>query len=122
MFFMTVGKNLATEAELVRDARQLAVHLSRVLAASALPAEQKAAWAVLIPEMRLDQLSRLASILDTFLEQAVKVDLADTIKTMQTIVDKYAAKQAQIDNAFMTDLTGMVQQLRRVETAGASAN
>ena len=118
--FMTSQKNVPTnEQALAEEARQLAVSLADALAASAMPDDQKAAWAALIPEMRLDQLSRFATVLDVYLSRAVKDEVADVIQKMRTILEKYAAIQSQTDNAFMTDVAGMVQQLRAAEKSSA---
>ncbi|MEK9155574.1 MAG: hypothetical protein AAB839_02900 [Patescibacteria group bacterium] len=117
---MTSQKNVPTnEQALAEEARQLAVSLADALAASAMPDDQKAAWAALIPEMRLDQLSRFATVLDVYLSRAVKDEVADVIQKMRTILEKYAAIQSQTDNAFMTDVAGMVQQLRAAEKSSA---
>jgi hypothetical protein len=104
------------EQTLAEEARELARRLSSALAASAMPDEQKAAWAALIPEMRLDQLSRFSVILDSFLSQAAKNDVANEAKKLKLTLEKYAAIQAQTDSTFMSDVANMVQELRAAET------
>lgn len=106
-----------SESALLEEARQLAAHLAEALAASSLPEDEKEAWAVLIPELRLDQLSRLAVVLDASVEKAVKADIADVVEKLRHILEKYAAIQAQLDSEFMTGIGSIVQDLRKAEAA-----
>lgn len=77
--------------------------------------EQKATWAALIPEMRLDQLSRFAAVLDGTVAQTAKAELADTVRKLRVVLEKYAAIQAQTDNDFMKGIAGLVEDLRNAE-------
>jgi hypothetical protein len=97
------------------DARVLAVSLARLLAASSLSDREKAAWATLLPEMRLDQLSRFATALDSAVMQSAKTELADVMTSIQAVMEKHAAQQAQADHDFMQRITGMVEDLRRAQ-------
>lgn len=107
----------ATVAALQQEARGLAVSLAQMLAASSMSEEQKSSWAALIPEMRLDQLSRFAAVLDASVEKAAKAELADTVQKFRTVLEKYAAMQSQTDNDFMKGIAGLVEGLRKAERA-----
>lgn len=109
------AQTAGTVAALQQEARELAVSLARMLAASALPEEQKAEWAALIPEMRLDQLSRFAAVLDASVERAAQAELAGTAQQLRTVLEKYAAIQAQTDTDFMNGVAGLVENLRKAE-------
>lgn len=102
-------------AALQQEARSLAISLAKLLAASAMPEEQKAAWAALIPEMRLDQLSRFAAVLDASVEKAAKAEVAETVQKFRAVLEKYAAIQSQTDNDFMKGIAGLVDDLRKAE-------
>jgi folylpolyglutamate synthase/dihydropteroate synthase len=104
-----------TVASLQQEARALAICLAQMLAASSMPEEQKAAWAALIPEMRLDQLSRFAVVLDGAVAQAARAELADTVQKFRVVLEKYAAIQSQTDNDFMKGIAGLVDDLRKAE-------
>jgi hypothetical protein len=104
-----------TVAALQQEARVLAISLAQLLAASSLPEDQKAAWAALIPEMRLDQLWRFAAVLDASVEQAAKAEVAHVTQQFRTVLEKYAAMQSQADNDFMKGIAGLVEDLRKAE-------
>ncbi len=106
-----------TVAALQQEARSIAVSLARMLTASSMTDEQKAAWAALIPEMRLDQLSRFAAVLDASVEKAAKAECADAAQKLRVVLEKYAAIQSQTDNDFMKGIAGLVEQLRMAERA-----
>lgn len=102
---------------LVEEARLLAISLAESLAASNMPEQEKAAWAALLPEMRLDQLSRFAVALDASVAQAAKAEVADVVSKMRAVLEKYAAMQSEADNTFMTGIAKMVEDLRKAERA-----
>jgi hypothetical protein len=102
---------------LLEEARELAISLAESLAASSMPEQEKAAWAALLPEMRLDQLSRFAAALDVSVAQAAKAEVADVVRKMRTVLEKYAAQQSEADNEFMTGIAKMVEDLRKAERA-----
>lgn len=104
-----------SESALLKEARVLAVQLAEALAASNMPQEEKEAWAALLPELRLDQLSRLAEILDVSVEKAARADVAGVVEKLRAVMEKHAAIQSQLDSAFMTDISGIVQELRKAE-------
>ena len=106
-----------SESALLDEARLLAIRLAEALAASNMPEDEKEAWAVLLPELRLDQLSRLAAVLDASVEKAVKADVADVVEKLRPILEKHAAIQAQLDSSFMTGIGNVVQDLRKAENA-----
>lgn len=97
-------------------AAHCAVLLGKALEASSFSVQEKAAWNVLIPEMRLDQLVRFAIILDGALKQSAEKSLAPLFRSIQSTLDKHAAIQAELDHTFMTDISHMVQEFRRAET------
>ena len=94
-----------TTSALQQEARDLAIVLARVLAASSFSEQEKAAWATLLPEMRLDQLSRFAAMLDTSVNNAANAEVADVLAQTRTVLEKYAAMQAETDNDFMTNVS-----------------
>lgn len=102
-------------ASLEEEARALAIRLAQALAASSLPNEQKEAWATLIPEMRLDQLTRFAEAIELSLNKAAKEELSETLQQIQAVTEKYAAIQAQTDHDFMVGISGLVDDLRKAE-------
>lgn len=106
-----------SESALINEARALAVQLAEALAASSLPQQEKEAWAALLPELRLDQLSRLAAVLDASVEKAARADVADVVEKLRLTLEKYAAIQSQLDSSFMGDISGIVQELRKAEAA-----
>lgn len=106
---------IVSESMLIAEAKQIAIRLAEALAASSLTEKEKESWAVLIPELRLDQLSRLAVVLDASVEKAVRADLADVIEKIRVILEKHAAVQVQLDSEFMTGIGSIVQDLRRAE-------
>ena len=110
---------LSDNRALVEEARLLAISLAESLAASSMPEQEKAAWAALLPEMRLDQLSRFAVALDSSVAQAAKAEVADVVKKMRTVLEKYAAMQSEADNTFMTGIAKMVEDLRKAERAAS---
>ncbi len=114
---MSSSQPVTTVAALEQEARTLAVSLAEHLMASAMPAEQKAAWAVMIPEMRLDQLSRFAAILDASVEKAAQAEVAGAVQQYRDILEKYAAVQAQTDSDFMQGVAELVEDLRQAERA-----
>ncbi len=102
-----------SESSLTGEARQLVILLSGALKVSNLSDIEKSAWAALLPEMRLDQLAKFADILDISIAKKAKTELSETQKSIQTIQETQAAKQAEIDNGFMQSITKMNEQLRR---------
>ena len=106
---------ISTVAALEEEARVLAISLAERLMASAMSAEQKAAWAAIIPEMRLDQLSRFAAALDASVEKAAQGEIADAAEQYKVILEKYAAVQAQTDSDFMQGVAELVEDLRKAE-------
>ncbi len=111
------AQHVATVAALRQEAREIAVSLARMLAASSMSEEQKASWAALIPEMRLDQLSRFAAVLDASVEKAAKAEAGDAVQKLRTVLEKYAAIQSQADHDFMKGIAGLVEDLRKAERA-----
>jgi len=111
------AKSQFSETALLQEARSLALQLADALAASGLPEQEKAAWATLLPELRLDQLSRLAALLDASVEAAARTDVADVVAKLRVIMEKHAAIQAETDSAFMTGISAIVQDLRNAEAA-----
>lgn len=106
-----------SESALLKEAQTLAVQLAEALAASGMPQEEKEAWAALLPELRLDQLSRLAAVLDVSVENAARADVAGVVEKLRVVMEKHAAIQSQLDSSFMTDIGGIVQELRKAEAA-----
>ncbi len=102
-----------SEPSLTGEARQLAILLSEALKVSNLPDADKSAWTALLPEMRTDQLAKFANILDISIVKKAKIELSEIQKTIQTIQETQAAKQAEIDSDFMQSITKMNEQLRR---------
>ncbi len=113
----STAKPQFSESALLKEARALAVQLAEALAASNLSQQEKEAWAALLPELRLDQLSRLAAILDASVEKAARADVADVVNKLRVVMEKHAAIQSQLDSSFMTDISGIVQELRKAEAA-----
>ena len=111
----SLSQSGASVAMLQDEARALAVSLAKALNASSLSEEEKVAWAALIPEMRLDQLSRFAVILDASVEKAAKAEVAELSAKYRTVLEKYAAIQSQTDSDFMKGVGGMVEDLRKAE-------
>lgn len=109
--------SLSDNRALIEEARVLAISLAESLAASSMPEQEKAAWAALLPEMRLDQLSRFAAALDASVAQAAKAEVADVVAKMRSVLEKYAAMQSEADNNFMTGIAKMVEDLRKAERA-----
>ncbi len=107
------------EKALIQEARVLAVQFSRVLDASSIPEQEKAAWAALIPEMRLDQLSRFSTVLDAYLTKAVRDELRGVEEQLRAVMEKYAAKQAQTENTLMSGISRIVQEIRTEDSARA---
>ena len=95
----------------------LATQLAEALVASNMPQQEKEAWAALLPELRLDQLSRLAEVLDASVEKAARADVAGVVEKFRAVMEKHAAIQSQLDSSFMTDVSGIVQELRKAEAA-----
>ncbi len=106
-----------SESALLAEAKALAIQLAQALAASNMPEDEKEAWAVLLPELRLDQLSRLAVVLDASVEKAVKADVADIVEKLRPILEKFAASQAQLDSEFMSNISSIVQDVRKAEAS-----
>lgn len=100
---------------LQEEARMLAVSLAKALAASSLSEREKAAWARVLPEMRLDQLSRFAVVLDASVAQSARAQLSATISQVNAAEEKHAAIAAQTDHDFMQSIAGMVDHLRTAE-------
>ena len=109
------ASTLSNDRALLKEARDLAISLAESLAASSMPEQEKAAWAALLPEMRLDQLSRFAAVLDASVAQSAKAEVADVVQKMRTVLEKYAAMQAEADNDFMTGIAKTVEDLRKAE-------
>lgn len=113
----STAKPQFSESALIKEARVLAVQLAEALVASNLPQQEKEAWAALLPELRLDQLSRLAAVLDASVEKAARADVADVVEKLRGVLEKHAAIQSQLDSSFMGDISGIVQELRKAEAA-----
>ena len=105
------------DGALQHEARALAVALAQALASSSFSEKEKAAWALVLPEMRLDQLSRFAVILDMSLTRAAKAELAGPLAAARAVAEKYAARQSQTNHDFMQNIVGMVENLRAAERA-----
>ena len=65
--------------------------------------------------MRVDQLTRFATVLDASVAKAAKASLAETVQKLRAVREQYAAMQSQIDHDFMNDITGLVEHLRKAE-------
>lgn len=105
----------SVQQTLEQEAKTLAISLANALSASSLPDKEKAALAALLPEMRLDQLAQFAEVLENSVEQAVKAEIADLVASMRSVLEKYAAIQAENDNDFMTGIAGIVEDLRKTD-------
>ncbi len=104
-----------SQSALSDEARILAVRLAEALGASSMPVQEKEAWAALIPEMRLDQLARFAEVLDASVTNAMRTEVADVVDSLRTILEKHAAKQAELDSTYMSGVSAIVQRLRTTE-------
>jgi hypothetical protein len=104
-----------SQSTLPEEVKMLAVRLAEALGASSMSAQQKEAWAVLIPEMRLDQLARFAEVLDASVSKAMRAEVADIVDSLRKIFEVHAAKQAELDSAYMTGVSSIVQRLRAAE-------
>ena len=113
----STAKPQFSESALLKEARVLATQLAEALVASNMPQQEKEAWAALLPELRLDQLSRLAEVLDASVEKAARADVAGVVEKFRAVMEKHAAIQSQLDSSFMTDVSGIVQELRKAEAA-----
>ncbi len=105
-----------SNSALCNEARALAVSLAQALVVSSVPEHEKRAWITLVPELRLDQLSQLAGILDGAVVSAAQANLADVLPKMRKIFEKHAAIQAQIDSECVMGVSAIVQELRDAES------
>ena len=54
---------MGVSQQLLNDAREYGKHIAEMLAASHFTAEEKQAWAVLVPDMTLEQLEKFDALL-----------------------------------------------------------
>jgi len=96
---------------LIADARQLGDSLAQTLSASSLTNDEKAAWAAVIPYMRIDQLAQLQALLESGLDRRVERE-SETLKQIRGIMEAYAAHRAELDQNFSQELASIAKQLR----------
>lgn len=106
----------ASSSRFCVDAARCAFLLGRALELSSFSLQEKAAFAVLIPEMRLDQLTRLSVILHGMLQKQMELELGDFFRAVAQSLDTHAAMQAQRDHTFMTAISALVQEFRHEES------
>ena len=104
------GKQVPAAAFVI-DAERLGDDLARALFASSLADDEKMAWSALIPFMRLDLLAALTRSLESDLDKQIEHE-GDAMLRVRAIMEQYAAKRAEIDQGFSSELSGIAKDLR----------
>lgn len=98
------------------DAQRCASLLGKALELSSFSVQEKVAFALLLPEMRLDQLVRFATIVNTMLKKQMEQELGDVFRSVQQCLETHVAIQTQQDHTFMTETSSIVQEFRHEES------
>ncbi|MCR4311806.1 MAG: hypothetical protein NUV56_00840 [Candidatus Uhrbacteria bacterium] len=106
----------ADAQSLIGDARQLGDSLAQSLLASSFTDDEKAAWASLIPYLRIDQLALLQELLEAGLDRKAERE-SEALKKVRSIMEEHAAKRAELDQRFSQDLASIAKELRVVTSA-----
>lgn len=111
--------NVATmnAEELEQYGRGFGDFLARLLHASQLSPDQKAAWAVLVTDMTLDQMVRFAAVLELYTEAPKADEVAELKKKLQAIKDEYDAKITELGNTAQNELASVMADFKAAEEA-----
>ena len=82
------GTNAAADDKLLAEAREYGQHLAEMLAASHFSAEEKEAWAFLIPEMSNEQLKKFDAVLRADMSAQSAGELEDLVVSIRAAQHK----------------------------------
>ncbi len=109
-----------TAEEIEEYMRGFGEFLARLLHASDLSDEHKAAWEVLVPEMTLDQLGRFAAVLERSVDPTKQPEVAELRKNLQKVKDEYDAKMQSLGEEAQAGINSIMKEVKAAEAAAKS--
>jgi len=86
--------------------------LALLLATSDLPDDAKEAWAVLIPEMNLQQIDQLTKILEGYVHSAAMKDLDGFKEDLAKIKQGHEEKVSEVNRNALSELDALEKELQ----------
>lgn len=106
-----------TKEQLEQFATGFGEYLARILHASTLTQEQKDAWAVLVPEMTIEQMSRFAAVMEKYVDAEQFSAVVQLRQELETIHKQYEAKMAALTTKAQSDLAAVMAEVKAAESA-----
>lgn len=91
--------------------------LASLLVASKLSDEQKQAWATLVPEMSLEQMVRLATVLERYVDEKTLPEIVELRHKLQAAKAAHDAEIAKINSKAEADIKAVMDEVRAIESA-----
>ncbi len=81
-----------------RDLKNIGERLALLLASSDMPDDVKEAWAAMIPEMTLEQIDKLASLLASSLGSAAESEVASFVEAVSKAKEEQVVRVKQVED------------------------
>ena len=108
------------QTDLEAAARDYGANLAQMLAIANVPDEQKQAWAALIPEMDFEQLDKLQTILQRYIDAQALEEMDDVLFEMKKAKATYGAAQKVNEEKAVAGLDAVMQQVKAAEEKAQS--
>lgn len=112
---MDSSTDQTTGEEGERTLRGFGEYLARLLVASSLSDEQKEAWAALVPEMTVDQMGRLANVLERYVDQSALPGLNELRVKLEAIKQAFDAKILSAAEEAKAGLDAVMAEVKAAE-------
>ena len=103
------------------DAQAYGQRIAEMLKATDFSAEQKAAWASLVPGMTPEQLKRFDAILKLNMREQIEQEFEDALTAMRAAVDKHEIAVGALRVQHGHELDAIEQQVKSLEAAKKTA-
>jgi hypothetical protein len=103
-----------SRANLLSDARAYGAHLAEMLAASHFSAEEKQAWAELVPLMTPTQLGKFDALLQDDMQAEVRTELEDLFVTIKAALHQRDLSLVAIQEQAHQDFDAVEKELEQL--------
>jgi len=107
----SVSNSNPPEENIEEELKDLGKRLAYLLAAADLPQEVKDSWAVLIPEMSLEQIDKLMVVLERYVNSGLAKEFASFKEDVLKIQKNYQDKVQQSEDVAMNQLDELEKTL-----------
>lgn len=106
---------------MLAEAKEYGHRIAEMLAASDFSAEQKAAWAVVVPAMTLEQLKRFDALLKLEMREQVEQEFEDVLTTLRAKVTEHELKVGAAQTQHNQSLDALEKEFKALEAAAKAA-